>query len=303
MMSRKISVVIPCKDRPEPLHRALVSVCEQMLVPDEIVIVDDGSEPPLTLNQQYTVPVTIIQQRNQGPAAARNRGVREASGEWIALLDSDDVWFPDKLATQWRLIAQHPSVGFCASNMVRQSGPPVGFPLSPASGEEGLIEDALDRLLPGRFVPTSGVMFRKDVFVRVGEFDECLWYCEDYDLWLRLAAATVVVASARCLGECFREGDNLSQLEQTPAASEAGVYILEKVMASDLFDKRAQRQAAMRLGRALYDLAYSYRKHGRPIKCCAAAWRSLRHAGPVTANLKNFLYCWPELLLVRERGL
>ncbi len=123
------------------------------------------------------------------------------------------------------------------------------FPLTLASGDGGLIEDALDRLLPGRFIPTPGVMFRKEVFIKVGGFDEHLWYCEDYDLWLRLAAATKVVATAKCLGACFRENKSLSSQEQTPVASEAGVYILKKVIDSDLFDERAKQQAALRLGK------------------------------------------------------
>jgi hypothetical protein len=173
----------------------------------------------------------------------------------------------------------------------------VEFPLAPAAGSnDGLIDDALDRLLPGRFIPTPGVMFRKDVFVKVGGFDEHLWYCEDYDLWLRLAAATKVVATAKCLGACFRERRSLSAQEQTPAAGEAGVYILKKVMSSDLFDERAKQSAALRMGKTLYDLAYSYRKHGQPLKCCLATWRSLRCGGPLGANLKNFFFCWPELL-------
>jgi glycosyltransferase involved in cell wall biosynthesis len=292
-----VSVVIPCKDRPGLLRRALASVSAQTALPDEVIVVDDGSEPRLEINERYALPVKLIRQRNQGPSAARNRGVREASGEWIALLDSDDVWFPEKLAAQWQLIARHEAAGFCVSNMEMHGWPPMEFPLALATGGAGgLIEDALDRLLPGRFIPTPGVMFRKDVFLRVGGFDERLWYCEDFDLWLRLAAATKVVATAQCLGACFREGGSLSAQEQSPAAGEAGVYILRKVIGSELFDERAKRRAALRLGKTLQDLAYSYRKHGQPLKCCAAAWRSLRSGGPLGANLKNFVFCWPELL-------
>jgi glycosyltransferase involved in cell wall biosynthesis len=72
-MSQKISVVIPCKDRAELLDRALASVSEQTLLPREVIVVDDGSEPPLSLRQSYSVPVKLIRQRNQGPAAARTR--------------------------------------------------------------------------------------------------------------------------------------------------------------------------------------------------------------------------------------
>ncbi len=296
-----VSVIIPCKDRPQHLLRALASVREQTILPDEVIVVDDGSEPPLALDYgEEMIPVKLIRQSNRGPSAARNRGILEASGDWIALLDSDDTWVADKLETQLDLISRHESAGFCVCDMVTHGRPAVEFPFAPADGSpDGVIEDALERLLPGCYIHTSGVMFRKDVFTAVGGFDENLWYCEDRDLWLRLAAATEVVATTRRLSEYFREGESLSVHEHTAVEAIVGVYIIDKLIKSDLFERRIKDRAAVLKGEVLYSLAYTYRKNGRPIKCCHASYKSLREGGPVTANLKNLFYCWPELLRAR----
>jgi Glycosyl transferase family 2 len=293
-----VSAVIPCKDRPRLLERALESISRQTILPDEIILVDDGSEPPIRVPRRYPVPLRIVRQDNRGPAAARNRGVAEASGEWIALLDSDDTWVPEKTQYQLRLLSEHPHAGFCISNMTTHGRPAVEFPLAPESGAaDGIIRDAVERLLPGRFISSSGVMFRRDVFYRVGGFDERFWFCEDYDLWVRLAAVTPVVATTSCLNDVFREGDNLSDFENDPSAGEVIASIFRKLMVWPLFEPHVRRQAAVILGRKLFDLAYTYRKSGHPLACCWATTRSLANQGPLRANLKNLVLCWPDLLL------
>lgn len=298
-MPARVSAVIPCKDRLNLLDRALTSIAAQTVPPDEIVVVDDGSDPPLTLARDYPTPIILIRQSNRGPAAARNRGIDRASGEWIALLDSDDTWMPEKTDYQLDLLSRHEQAGFCVSNMVTHGRPSVSFPLAPSSGApEGLIPDALERLLPGRFINTSGVMFRREAFYRAGAFDEDLWYCEDYDLWMRLAAVTPVVATTKCLSDVYVEGDNhLGAIEGKPVSVEIIASIFEKLMISPLLDTRTREQAADLLGHKLFDLAYTYRKHGQPLACCRASFKSLLHHGPLKANLKNFVLCWPDLLL------
>ena len=293
-----VSAVIPCKDRPRLLDRALESISRQTVLPDEVILVDDGSEPPISVPTRYPVPLKVVRQDNRGPAAARNRGVAEASGEWIALLDSDDTWVPEKTQYQLRLLSQHPHAGFCISNMTTHGRPAVEFPLAPESGAtDGIIRDAVERLLPGRFISSSGVMFRRDVFYRVGGFDERLWFCEDYDLWVRLAAVTPVVATTSCLNDVFREGDNLSDFENDPSAGEVIASIFRKLTGWPLFEPHVRRQAAVILGQKLFDLAYTYRKSGHPLACCWATTRSLANQGPLRANLKNLVLCWPDLLL------
>jgi len=270
-----VSAVIPCKDRPRLLERALESISRQTILPDEIILVDDGSEPPIRVPRRYPVPLRIVRQDNRGPAAARNRGVAEASGEWIALLDSDDTWVPEKTQYQLRLLSEHPHAGFCISNMTTHGRPAVEFPLAPESGAaDGIIRDAVERLLPGRFISSSGVMFRRDVFYRVGGFDERLWFCEDYDLWVRLAAVTPVVATTSCLNDVFREGDNLAALRAprpTAGGDDPGTEALRPGV------RLSQERTSPGL--------------------LLATTRSLANQGPLRANLKNLVLCWPDLLL------
>jgi glycosyltransferase involved in cell wall biosynthesis len=293
-----ISVVIPYKDRPEQLERALRSVSSQTVLPEEVIIIDDGSLIPLELKGNYQIPARVVRQSNRGPAAARNLGIREAACDWIALLDSDDTWLPEKLETQVRLIEQHKDAGFVVCDMLTHGRAPVQFPLVPVDGStEGVVPDALERLLPGRYIHTSGVLFKKQVFEQVGGFDESMWYCEDRDLWLRLAAATRVVVTTRQLSEYFREDEGLSVHEDTPLEGLAGIYIFDKMLASNLFDEATKRQAAALKAKTLHALAYTYRKRGQALKCCAASVRSIRQGGPFVANLKNMIYCWPEKVL------
>src|SRR2546423_12351156 len=134
LMKLKVSVVIPCKDRPERLLRALASVRGQTILPDEVIVVDDGSEPPLVHDSDEKIPVKLIRQNNRGPSAARNRGVQEASGDWIALLDSDDTWLADKLETQLNLISRYESAGFCVCDMIVHGRLVAEFPFAPANG-------------------------------------------------------------------------------------------------------------------------------------------------------------------------
>lgn len=301
-MKPRVSVVIPCKDRPEQLLRALESVREQTVPPDEVIVVDDGSEQPLALDTVGAIPFKLIRQVNRGPSAARNRGIQEASGDWIALLDSDDTWLADKLETQLELVSRYEEAGFCVCDMVVHGRSTPEFPFAPRDGAtDGFVDDALDRLLPGCYIHTSGVMFRKDVFTAVGGFDESLWYCEDRDLWLRLAAATRVVATTRRLSQYYRQADSLSVHEHSTVEAIVGIYILDKVIGSRLFDLRIKDQAAALKGEVLHSLAYGHRKDGRPLKCCRASVESLRAGGPVVANLKNLVYCWPELLRAMPR--
>ena len=108
-MTLKISVVIPVHNRPDLLQRAVSSVSRQSFAPFEILVVDDGSSPAIgILNDLNSIRVRILRhEQNQGVSAARNLGIQEAEGEWIALLDSDDEWMEDKLQKQVHHIEQH----------------------------------------------------------------------------------------------------------------------------------------------------------------------------------------------------
>ncbi len=305
-MSRiEISVVIPCKDRKHQLCRAISSVAAQSALPAEVIVVDDGSDPPLSVGGNCPVPVRIIRQPNRGPSAARNRGIAEASGQWIALLDSDDTWLPEKLGCQSSLLRSFPQAGFCACYRHTVGWAEMPFLLRPPEGvSDGPVPDALAQLVEDCCVPTSGAMFRKDVFQTIGGFDEQLWYGEDWDLWLRLAAATPVLVTTRRLIQYHRESDSIfdsvARGERT-VWLEKDMYILTKLLRNKAVPQAIKRRAAARLQQAATNLAYFYRRSGSPVKCIRAALWSLKAGAPARPALRSLLYAVPQSALSRRR--
>jgi glycosyltransferase involved in cell wall biosynthesis len=110
----KISLIIPTYNRCAPLKRALNSVLQQTLAPDEIIVVDDGStDDTATMIKKDFPHVTYLWQENKGVSAARNKGIQHAKSEWLAFLDSDDTWLANKLTLQAQALAQAPTIKVC----------------------------------------------------------------------------------------------------------------------------------------------------------------------------------------------
>ena len=182
-----ISVIIPTFNREAVLLRAIDSVLEQKDVPLELIIVDDGSTDNTcaTLNDKVA-PLRIIRcDKNRGPAAARNLGIQQAQGEWIAFLDSDDVWMSGKLKAQLDFFAKHPDHEICQTEELWVRNGTRVNPMKKHKKYGGWI---FRECLPLCIVSPSAVMARRKLFDAVGLFDESLPACEDYDLWLRIAS-------------------------------------------------------------------------------------------------------------------
>lgn len=184
-MTLKISVVIPVHNRPDLLQKAVSSVSRQSFAPFEILVVDDGSSPAIgILNDLNSIRVRILRhEQNQGVSAARNLGIQEAEGEWIALLDSDDEWMEDKLQKQVHHIEQHKGLHavHTGEKWIRNGNeviPPAYLNKSP----ENLWERSLQHCL----ICPSSVLLHKSIFETIGSFNENLAVCEDYEFWLRL---------------------------------------------------------------------------------------------------------------------
>jgi glycosyltransferase involved in cell wall biosynthesis len=170
-MAVSISVIIPAYNSAAYIEAALQSALEQTYPPSEIIVIDDGSADD-TAAKAGSYPVRVLRQRNGGPAAARNAGIREATGEWIAFLDADDSWIPEKLERQ---------VGHLGD-------PALGIVSSSARWQSGLV--STEQLWEGNRVLTSCCLARRRAIVEAGYFDEDpgLISLEDYNLWLRIAA-------------------------------------------------------------------------------------------------------------------
>jgi len=185
--------VIPAYNAEQFLSATVASVFAQTVPPDEVIVVDDGSTdgtPALLQSLREVYPLRVITKQNGRQARARNDGIAAARGEFVALLDHDDLWHPTKLERQLDQLVADPSLGVCftAVNLIRDGTEEVACLESwnpdPAA--------ALQRLLTGCAVATpSAVIARREVLARVA-FDERLKpYGADWLAWLEMAATGV----------------------------------------------------------------------------------------------------------------
>lgn len=179
-----ITVVIPSYNRAHCIGRALDSVYNQSSAANEVIVIDDGSDDDSAelINQHY--PQTrLIRQPNRGVSAARNAGIRAATCDWIALLDSDDEWLPDKLEAIRLAQSQQPDqILFHSDEIWVRDGVRVN-PMNKHAKQGGSI---FKKCLPLCVISPSAVVIQRSLFERVGLFNEALPACEDYDLWLRI---------------------------------------------------------------------------------------------------------------------
>lgn len=190
------SVVVPVYLRARELARAVESVLSQTSRPLELIIVDDGSQPPLDLavyasrcDSAHVRFVPLRQTPNSGPSSARNLGLQHASGEYVAFLDSDDAFLPSKLEKQMAVLRQSRGAAFVTSGyealLEEGSGTEAGWQRRPEGAPE------LDRLLrfdPRLAITGPGVLYRSAAVRAVGGFDTRLAAVEEFDLMVRLLA-------------------------------------------------------------------------------------------------------------------
>ena len=179
-----ISVVIPSYNRKEFLKRSIDSAINQTKKPFEIIVVDDGSTDgtETMIKSDYDF-VKFIKQKNKGVSAARNIGIKVSIGEWICFLDSDDEWKKDKLEKQINAMKSNPGYKFFHSNEIWIKN---GLRINQKKKHKKYGGDIFDKCLDMCRISPSSVMINKTVFDEVGNFNEDLVVCEDYELWLRI---------------------------------------------------------------------------------------------------------------------
>ncbi len=177
------SVIIPTYNRLPFLREAVESVLKQTYQDFELIVVDDGSTDSTAIYaRENAAHLKYIFQKNQGPSAARNRGIKAAQGEFITFLDSDDLWQKNKLDVQLQFMKARTNCRVSYTNEIWiRRGVRVN-PKKKHSKHSGCI---FEHCLPLCIVSPSSVMMRREFFDEVGFFDEALPACEDYDLWLR----------------------------------------------------------------------------------------------------------------------
>ena len=189
-----ISVVIPAFNAGRFIKRTIDSVLAQTYRDYELIVVDDGSTDNTgEVVKSYGDKVRYIYQENAGDGPARNAGIKVAKGEWIAFLDHDDEWLPEKLQLQMELLNRNPDLRWCGANFYRQSGKRRVTACNPAAVSEGLVDKSyFDNFFAavlriGCHFMTSAMVIHREVFEEVGGFDSCWLRAADLDMWWRVA--------------------------------------------------------------------------------------------------------------------
>jgi len=181
-----ISVVVPHYNRPALVREAIESIVNQTLPPSEILLVDDHSTPANRAALESLSPLATILStpRNLGPGV-RNYAARQARGEWLAFLDDDDLWLPDKLERQVRYLEAHPTCEALGGGMLMVT---PGGKREFWGGTETRRLTLADALFYTASMPQA-LLIRRELFLALGGFDARLRHLEDYEFGIRLLAA------------------------------------------------------------------------------------------------------------------
>jgi glycosyltransferase involved in cell wall biosynthesis len=182
--SSLISVIIPTFNRINLLKETVDSVRNQIFREFEIIVVNDGSTDGTGEWLRDQTDLRAIEQSNLGIATARNNGAAAAKGDWLAFLDHDDLWAPDKLLIQAEFVRNNPDVALVAVRHVRM-GQPNREPKNP----QWIKGDLFLKEYSQSFIHTSSVMIRRDVFEHIGGFPTKYHFADEFDVWLKISAA------------------------------------------------------------------------------------------------------------------
>jgi glycosyltransferase involved in cell wall biosynthesis len=278
---RTISVIIPTYNYARFVREAIDSALGQTLAPLEVIVVDDGStdETPRIL-AEYGDRIRVIRQENQGVAAARNTALAAVRGEYIALLDSDDIWEPHKLERQLARFEADPALGLvhCGAETIDTDGRPIGVLLN---GSEGWVAEDLLRLDRDVFEgPGSIIVVPKRIIEEVGGFDESLSQSDDWELFYRIALRYRIGYVAEVLASYRLHGSGIHM--NIPRMEHNMLLALGKAFASP--DPAVQSLRKQAYGRLHRILAGCYFQAGKPRQFIRHTVKSLRY------DLRNLGY-------------
>lgn len=223
-----ISAVIPTFNRLGMVERAVRSVLAQTYPSFECIVVDDGSTDNTfqALQQEFGDRIRLFKKENGGVSSARNLGIQESRGEWIAFLDSDDEWFPAKLERQMAHVKAHPACRIVqTTEQWTRQGRRVNPGLVHLKKGGDLFEASLHRCM----ITPSSVLMKKSLFGEVGLFDEAMIVCEDYDIWLRITSRMEVGLVEEDL--MVRHGGRSDQLSAGHSLDKYRIDAIKKLLA------------------------------------------------------------------------
>lgn len=243
-MSAQISVVIPCYNGSAFLRTAIDSAITQTHINPEVIVVNDGStDDSLAIMESYGSRIHIVNQPNAGLPAARNAGIRAASGDLFAFLDADDWWEADFLLKMSEALDTHPkaAIAYCGWKNVGLPGG-RGTPFIPPDYES--MADKTEKLFCSPRWPVHAAMIRRDVLFKAGLFDPALKSCEDFALWLRSAISHPIVRVPEVLAYYRHHGNQMISNRAQIALSHFDVqrrYLTHHPEIAALFTRKAIR--------------------------------------------------------------
>lgn len=243
-LQMSVTVIIPTFNRATLLPLAIDSVLSQSRVPEEIIVVDDGStDDTPRLLAGYNSPVKVITQPNSGRSVARNRGLRVATGDLIAFLDSDDTLTVTSIQRRAEILEQHPDIDIVYSEvlLIDIVGNEVGLYSSylPGPRPSGMIFVEMAR---HDFIPIHAAMIRRSSLGDV-RFEENLEQSEDFDFWLRLATRCRFQYVSEPLA-CYRWHETATTLSQPQKVLESEVKVQKRVFNMPAFQQLKAREKA-----------------------------------------------------------
>jgi glycosyltransferase involved in cell wall biosynthesis len=309
-MAATVSVVIPAFNARRFIEEALDSVAAQTLLPAEIVVVDDGSaDGTADIVEEWAartgMPVKLIRQANLGVPVARNRGMAEAGGDWIALLDADDLWLPSHLAVLMQARDTHPEAVAVFGDTVHfsQASPDTGpfsrdkaiaaAEVSSVAGFFLLSASLFEAILPGLFFAPTSTLFSRQAALAIGGFDPGVKYIEDRDFFLRLARQETFVFADTVISRNRIHDNNITHPKN---AVRNAFYILKLLRwlrrdaAKLALDEREMALTRAESGETIRHLLLAASSSG--LAAYLAAVGRLLLAGEVSASLLN-----PRLVL------
>jgi glycosyltransferase involved in cell wall biosynthesis len=256
----RVSVIIPTHNRKAFVQEAVDSVLAQTYEDFELIVVDDGSTDGTgKVLKRYENRLLYLYQANQGVSAARNNGLALAQGEFIAFLDSDDLWLPKKLAIQVAFMDQHPQAQICYTDelWIRR-----GKRVNPKKRHAKCSGEIYHHCLPLCIISPSSALMRRGLFAQVGTFDPGLPVCEDYDLWLRVAARFPVFFIPQRL--IVKRGGHPDQLSRQEWGNDRyRVKALAKILELGVLTPQLRRLTIQELHRKVGVLTNGYLKRGK----------------------------------------
>lgn len=300
-----VSIIVPAYDCAHFLPDALDSILAQQYPNMEVIVVDDGSsDGSAEIAEAYGSPVKVVRQKNQGPAAARNRGVRESRGEYLAFLDGDDAWLPGKLLAQMEHFASHREVGIVYGRFKRwrmnEEGkyPPMETFISPDNN--GGIDDResgwiYHQLLLDGIIHIITAVIPRSLFETLGGFDESLRVGEDYDFWLR--ASRLVQAHKLSRYVALYRISQSSTTRITRIINNEQVVLLRAIekygLASPNGVAISEKQMRARLFKLAFGHGYTHYWYGSPSVALDAFTDAVRYD---RKQVKAIVYCFISYL-------